>query len=99
MPECESCDVVLTEETKSKIDGCYCVHCQDQSTGVLANYETVRKNTIMSIMKIMKNDYTQATRMVDRVLKKLPRWRQPASGEHNINVSEPNRCRQKPDIT
>ncbi len=28
----------------------------------------------MIIMKLLKNDYTETTYMVDRVLKKLPRW-------------------------
>jgi len=71
---CESCGRTMVIDTISKWDNRYCTTCQNPINGVMADYETVRRNSVMIIMKLLKNDYTETTYMVDRVLKKLPRW-------------------------
>ncbi len=74
MKQCESCGMPLGEQTTSKMDDRYCVHCQDQQTGELRSREEVRRGSIDAAMRLMGKSREEAERMADEMLPKLPRW-------------------------
>lgn len=75
MKQCESCGMPLGEETTSKMDGRYCVHCQDQRSGELRSREEVRAGSIDAAMRLMGKSREEAEKMADEMMPKLPRWR------------------------
>ena len=76
MVHCESCGMPLSidENTTSKIDNRYCIHCQNQQTGELAGREQVREGSINAAMKFMGKTRAEAEKMIDEMMPKLPRW-------------------------
>ncbi|MFV9677962.1 MAG: zinc ribbon domain-containing protein [Methanosarcinales archaeon] len=76
MAQCESCGMPLPidENTTSKNDKRYCIHCQNQQTGELASREQVREGSINAAMKFMGKTREEAEKMADEMMPKLPRW-------------------------
>jgi hypothetical protein len=72
---CESCGMPLDTETTSTFDGRYCTYCQDQKSGALKSYDSVREGSIMAAMKFMGKTQDEAVAMVNDMLPKLPRWK------------------------
>ena len=75
MGNCESCGMPLDENSRSKLDARYCVHCQDQQSGRLANIAQVREGSINAAMRMMGKSRKEAEKMADDMLPRLPRWR------------------------
>jgi len=78
MKHCESCGMPLDAGSTSKHDTRYCVHCQNQESGQLANREQVREGSVNAAMRMMGKTREDAERMADQMLPTLPRWRQKA---------------------
>ncbi|HLB12214.1 MAG TPA: zinc ribbon domain-containing protein [Dehalococcoidia bacterium] len=77
MATCESCGMPLDDpQTVSKFDKRYCIYCQDQNTGDLANYAQVREGSIGAAIRFFGKTQAEAEAMVDGMLPQLPRWRQ-----------------------
>ena len=76
MTQCESCGMPLDEEATSRVDGRYCIYCQDQESGDLASRENVREGSIQAAMRMMGKSRQEAERMADDLMPKLPRWRE-----------------------
>ncbi len=76
MNQCESCGMPIDEKTTSKFDDRYCIHCQDQQSGVLATKEQVRGGSIKAAMQFMGKTREEAEKMADDMMPKLPRWRE-----------------------
>jgi len=76
MAQCESCGMPLSidENTTSKIDNRYCIHCQNQQTGELASREQVREKSINAAIKFMGKTREEAEKIADEMMTKLPRW-------------------------
>lgn len=74
MNQCESCGMPLGEDTTSKLDARYCIHCQDQQSGVLATREQVREGSINAAMRLMGKTREEAESMADEMMPNLPRW-------------------------
>jgi len=66
----------LDEKTTSKFDDRYCIHCQDQQSGVLASKEEVREGSINAAMQFMDKTRAEAEKMADDIMPKLPRWQE-----------------------
>jgi hypothetical protein len=75
MNQCESCGMPLAEDTTSKLDARYCVHCQDQGSGELATREQVREGSINAAMSLMGKTREEAEAMANQMMPNLPRWR------------------------
>lgn len=75
MKICESCGMPLDEKTTSKFDNRYCIYCQDQHTGKLKTYEEVREGSIGATIKLMGKTRTEAEKIANEMLPKLPRWK------------------------
>jgi hypothetical protein len=74
MMQCESCGMPLQSNTTSKIDGYYCIYCQDQETGGLKSKEMVREGSIKAAISTMGITREEAEKMADEMMPKLPRW-------------------------
>ncbi len=74
MSQCESCGMPLGEDTTSKLDERYCIHCQDQQSGALATKEQVREGSINAAMRLMGKTREEAESMADEMMPNLPRW-------------------------
>jgi hypothetical protein len=74
---CESCGMPLEESLTSKLDGRYCLYCQDQQTGELKSREEVREGSIQAAMRLMGKTREEAEKMADEAMPKLPRWQTP----------------------
>jgi hypothetical protein len=66
----------VDEKTTSKFDARYCIHCQDQQSGVLGSEEQVREGSINAAMQFLGKTRAEAEKMVDEMMPKLPRWRE-----------------------
>ena len=75
MKQCESCGMPLGEDTTSKLDARYCVHCQDQGSSELATKEQVREGSINAAMRLMGKTREEAESMADEMMPNLQRWR------------------------
>jgi hypothetical protein len=75
MKQCESCGMPLGEDTTSKLDGRYCVYCQDQESGELKSKQEVREGSIGAAMRLMGKSREEAEKMADEMMPKLRRWR------------------------
>ncbi|MCK9578506.1 zinc ribbon domain-containing protein [bacterium] len=71
---CESCGMPLDGKFISKLDSRYCVYCQDQETGELKNYDSVRAGSIDAAVRLMGKTPEEAEKMADEILPTLPRW-------------------------
>lgn len=74
MKQCESCGMPLDEKTTSKFDDRYCIHCQDQQSGRLANREQVREGSIKAVIQFQGKSREEAEKIVDGTMAKLLRW-------------------------
>ncbi|MFB0527523.1 MAG: zinc ribbon domain-containing protein [bacterium] len=74
MGQCESCGMPLDEKTTSKIDGRYCIYCQNQESGELASKEQVREGSIQALMRLQGKSREEAEEIADEMMPKLPRW-------------------------
>ena len=74
MGQCESCGMPLDEKTTSKIDGRYCIYCQNQESGELASKEQVREGSIQALMRLQGKSREEAEKIADETMPKLPRW-------------------------
>lgn len=76
MEQCQSCGMPLDENTTSKLDARYCIHCQDQQSGQLASKEQVREGSINAAMRLMGKTREEAEKMADEMMPEPPRWQQ-----------------------
>jgi uncharacterized Zn finger protein (UPF0148 family) len=76
MAQCESCGMPLDEKTTSKIDGRYCIYCQNQESGELASKEQVREGSIQALMRLQGKSREEAEKIADETMPKLPRWQE-----------------------
>jgi len=72
MNQCESCGMPLDEKTTSKFDSRYCIHCQDQQSGILGNKEQVREGSIKAVMQFQGKSHEEAEKIVGETMAKLP---------------------------
>lgn len=76
MAMCESCGMPLDDPLSvSMFDQRYCIHCQDQTTSLLAPYEQVREGSIGAAIRLLGKTRAEAEKLADEMLPKLPRWR------------------------
>jgi hypothetical protein len=66
----------LDEKTTSKIDGQYCIYCQNQESGELASKEQVREGSIQALMRLQGKSREEAEKIADETMPKLPRWQE-----------------------
>jgi hypothetical protein len=76
MENCESCGMPMDEMYTSKLDAKYCIYCQDQDTGRMATRQEVREGCIGAAMKIMDESRENAEKIADKLIPKLPRWKE-----------------------
>jgi len=76
MAQCENCGMPLDEKTTSKIDGRYCIYCQNQESGELASKEQVREGSIQALMRLQGKSREEAEKIADETMPKLPRWQE-----------------------
>lgn len=75
MKKCESCGMPLDEKSSSKLDGRYCIYCQDKVTGALKSFDEVREGSINAAMKFMGKTREEAEKMANEMMPTLPRWK------------------------
>jgi len=61
----------VDEKTTSKFDDMYCIHCQNQQSGELANKEQVREGSIKAAMQFMGKTREEAEKMADAMMPKM----------------------------
>ncbi len=72
--QCESCGMPLERLTTSFFEDRYCVHCQDQRSGQLANREQVKEGSINAVVRLFGKTPAEAEKVVDNTMATLPRW-------------------------
>ncbi len=76
MTVCYSCGMSLDEGSTSKFEDNYCIYCQDQKSGELADYDQVRAGSIDATVKLLGKTQAEAEAMADEIMPKLPRWKE-----------------------
>ncbi len=71
---CESCGMPLNKNISSALDNRYCIHCQNQQTGELKNFEQVRASSIQATITLLGKTPQEAEMMADQMMPTLPRW-------------------------
>ena len=66
----------LDENTTSKSDDRYCIHCQDQQSSELATKKQVKEGSLKAAMQFMGKTREEAKKMADEMMPELLRWRE-----------------------